>query len=1244
MNNEEIRKKEEIESALAAMVDDDFLETSKDLLAVLGYRSDRTANFPVTADHFIWRFPARNENTDTEQEFRKNVESVELVFQVSSEEIALDDQPMLFEAPTFDEGYVRTFTFFAIELTDKDYPRGKYAQFTREVNKRFIMPVVVFFRVRDCLTIGFVGRRQHRRDPDRDVLEQVTLIKDIRLDNPHRAHLDILFELSLGECANWMRDHNEQENFDGLLAAWLARLDTSELNKRFFNELANWYFWAVNQVTFPDDAGEDEEVRNATSVIRLLTRLIFVWFIKEKGLVPDAIFNPNDLEDILDSLDPQESTYYKAILQNLFFATLNQEMNTPQKPNNRKFRGEGRQHYNITSVYRYKNYFMDPDDALRKFETIPFLNGGLFECLDAPSKGHPAVILRVDGFSDRNDNPLCVPNKLFFSDERSVDLNAAYGTRGRRFKVRGLLHILSSYKFTITENTPIEEEVALDPELLGKVFENLLAAYNPETKVTARKQTGSYYTPREIVNYMTDELLIAYLKNALIVHAESQSIFSVATPASQLDLTGQADPVQTELDVETVSLSDEQKAKIERKLRELFAYNDEPNPFNETDAEVLIRAIDTLKILDPAVGSGAFPMGVLHRLVFILGKLDPGNVQWKDRQIDRASTIPDPIARDNAIDDIEAAFERNELDYGRKLYLIENCIYGVDIQPIATQIAKLRFFISLIVDQQIDDSRENHGVRPLPNLETKFVAANTLIDVDKPLQMQIRNPQIDRKEKELEDVRRRYFTARTPKTKDKYRALDAEIRTEIGRLLKDAGFPDETTEKIAHWNPYDQNVSADWFDPEWMFGVREGFDVVIGNPPYISHDKIPKQLKTEIKDRYQSYEPFADIYCYFVEKAIELQNQRGILSFITSNSYLRAEYGAPIRRLLQTRNRLLRVINIEDSQVFESVIVNIAIIVSCQPTSFTDDSCIVVNSSFSGNSFEDFVQSNGFNCLQAYFNSRSWNLVTPRLAELQRRLESSGRTLEQLRTKIRLGIATGSNEAFLIEENKKRELCERNPVNAEIIKPILRGRDISRYSYTLAGEYILLTKNGINVQRDYPDIYEHLESFGDRFRNRGAQGQHWTNLRACSFYDDFKKEKIVWIELTDSGRFALCNEEIYLLNSAYFLLPPSGIESKFLLGVLNSSTIRFYLGLIAETSGLGTSRWINNYVKEFPIPEATCEQQALIISLVDQILDAKRTNPDADVSDLEKRIDQIVYLLYGLTPEEIAIVEEAETV
>ena len=182
MNNEEVRKKTEIESALAGMIEGDFLEASKELLGVLGYRSERTIELPGTAEDFIQRFRAQNQNTETEQEFLDSVESVKLVFQVTSAEIAPNDQQTLSESPAFDEGYVRSFTFFAIELKDKDYPRGKYAQFTREVNKRFMMPIVVLFRAGDRLTIGFVGRRQHRLDPNRDVLEQVTLIKDIRLD------------------------------------------------------------------------------------------------------------------------------------------------------------------------------------------------------------------------------------------------------------------------------------------------------------------------------------------------------------------------------------------------------------------------------------------------------------------------------------------------------------------------------------------------------------------------------------------------------------------------------------------------------------------------------------------------------------------------------------------------------------------------------------------------------------------------------------------------------------------------------------------------------------------------------------------------------------------------------------------------------------------------------------------------------------------------------------------------------
>ena len=1206
----------DVQRALNNFTDGEIHENATHLLNVLGYQSQRTlSRTENTVTAFLEDFD-RHKRMNRQKALLHEWQTADFLFQLTADEITQHTQETIVfhEDQGIDNTIYYSYLFIAIKLKGDTYSRTALASIAREINKCYAMPALLIFQHGHALTFAIINRRPSQRDGDRDVLEKVTLIKDIDIVNPHRAHLDILAEMSLDA----LYQRYGFTNFLELHRAWQQALDTSELNRRFFKEIADWYFWAVEKVTFPSDTGKEETIRNATRIIRLITRLIFVWFLKEKDLVPNVLFDADEIAELLTNVDADESTYYKAILQNLFFATLNQEMNTPEKPDTRKFRGDGRQHYNITSLYRYKRYFKDPDAALRLFESIPFLNGGLFECLDKPDPDNAKTILRVDGFSDRDDNLLSVPNALFFSEPQAVNLNAVYGTKNSQYTVRGLIHILNRYKFTIAENTPIEQEVALDPELLGQVFENLLAAYNPETGTTARKQTGSFYTPREVVNYMVDESVIAYLQES-----------------------SRHNPLGFR--------------STETKLRHLLAYNDEPHQFTDTEVEHLITAIDTLKILDPACGSGAFPMGILHKLVFLLSKLDPRNAQWRQRQINRvqntiteAEKIDDSVIRESTIEELEReienineAFERNALNYGRKLYLIENCIYGVDIQPIATQIAKLRFFISLIVEQRIDDTRENRGVRPLPNLETKFVAANTLLDVEKPAQMSLRNPEIDTKEQALEEVRRRHFTARTPRTKDRYRQRDAELRAETSTLLKRDGFPSETTEKIAGWDPYDQNVTADFFDPEWMFGITDGFDVVIGNPPYISHDKIAKQLKTKIKNGYQSYQPFADIYCYFIEKAIDLQNEGGILSFITSNSYLRAEYGAPIRNLLHNRNRLIRMLNIEDSQVFESAIVNVSIIVSRKPTNSSDDFCIVVNSPFSGESFEDFVSVNGFNYPQAYFDSKSWNLAEPKLVELQKKLESSGKTLEELNTKIRLGIATGSNEAFLIDEDQKQKFCEKNPINTEIIKPILRGRDISRYSYTLPKQYVLLTKNGVNVEKDYPDIYEHLDSFGDKFKNRGAQGQHWTNLRACSFYDDFKKKKIVWIELSDLGRFALCNDEVYLLNSAYFLLPPSDIDSKFLLGILNSSTIRFYLSLVAETSGMGTSRWINNYVKEFPIPAVAYEQQTGIIRIVNQILEAKIANSDADTADLEQEIDKQVYALYNLTQEDIAIVEEA---
>lgn len=315
----------------------------------------------------------------------------------------------------------------------------------------------------------------------------------------------------------------------------LSRFSVEVLTKEFYQELSDWYAWAITIIRFPNDLNDktDDDKFNNESAIRLITRLIFVWFLKQRHLIPDEFFDENYLiEKLLKNFNPYqmcgllhdegEVKYYTAILQNLFFAMLNSPI-TPRRRygfSERHFRN-GRSDYDNNKLMRYESYFKDPQlfvDLANR--TVPFLNGGLFDCLDDKDKG-----IYYDGFSDseKSKKSLYLPDFLFFIPEANVDLSVWYNDKKKKkVKVRGLIQILKRYNFTVEENTPFDQEVSLDPELLGKVFENLLASYNPETQTTARKQTGSFYTPREIVQYMVDESLIAHLKRTVGEELEPQ--------------------------------------------------------------------------------------------------------------------------------------------------------------------------------------------------------------------------------------------------------------------------------------------------------------------------------------------------------------------------------------------------------------------------------------------------------------------------------------------------------------------------------------------------------------------------------------------------------------------------------------------------------------------------------------------------------------------------------------------------
>ena len=563
---------------------------------------------------------------------------------------------------------------------------------------------------------------------------------------------------------------------------------------------------------------------------------------------------------------------------------------------------------------------------------MPFLNCALFDCLDKQEREQDGGrTLLFDGFSDVKKRQAHIPNGLFFDGER------------------GIIKLFDTYEFTIDENNADDADIALDPELLGKVFENLLGAFNPETKETARKSTGSFYTPREIVDYMVEESLKNHLKTKV--------------------------PALTDEHLE--DLFDKTKA-VER----------EGLPFSDKIAGEVREALYSCKIIDPACGSGAFPMGILHCMVRLFSRLDPNNCDLNDRLIKRyklETNLPrDPLEteseRKERLEALNLQLKEGQHypDYARKLYLIENCIYGVDIQPIATQISKLRFFISLLCDQlrsNWNENVENHGLLSLPNLEAKFVCANTLISLPETEgELELATSGIMKLREKLQENRHRIFTARTYATKDKLKLRDLEIRDQIcekvsstlakpdkkliacqnevirnlqedrkkyeePRLVKKAKpiqaslFGEATQEELSYemvdlnqakrdeideqiryaqkkidsenaksnaenvtaidrlakmvagWDPYDQNATSEFFDPKWMFNIEDGFDIVIGNPPYGA--KLDDRSKEYCVANYISAKTIAkkqkgslDTFSLFVERAYYLAKENGNTIFI----------------------------------------------------------------------------------------------------------------------------------------------------------------------------------------------------------------------------------------------------------------------------------------------------------------------------------------------------------------------------
>lgn len=1186
-----------IKDSLAALAAGDALpQAATRLFAALGYRSTRTLEGQSgSVEDFIAQFPAPTEETESERRFRENATAVHILFQVTDGEINEErlgsSQGTLLDTKNFDDGLNKSYLFLAVELNQPPilppYSRSQYAAFTREINKRFPMPAFLLFRATGGrITLAFVQRRRHKRDDQRRVLGSVSLIRDIDPSQPHRAHLEILAELSLSHRLKWMASHGKPSSFDGLLAALLASLDTQELNKRFYKDLFGWFNRAVAEARFPTN--QTRTLTPEEHVIRLITRMLFVWFIKEKGLVAEELFIEEQVRSLLKNDDlTQGDSYYRAVLQNLFFATLNTRIDK------RGFSAKQQTTHRDFSRYRHQNEMADPERLLALFQTTPLINGGLFDCLDsfdATSAGG----YRIDCFSDHphHRNLLSIPNRLFFAAD-------------------GLVTLFNHYKFTVEENTPIEQEVALDPELLGKVFENLLAAINPETRETARKKTGSYYTPRPVVDYMVEEALVATL-------------------------------------TEKVQPDDGDPAYFQERLRYLLdyedAFNDAHELFEDAEAEAIVGTIAQLKVLDPAVGSGAFPMGILHKLTLALQRLDPENKRWQALQRERASAranaafgTKDQQERNDELLDISQTFERYSGDFGRKLYLIQNSIFGVDIQTVACQIAKLRFFISLAIEQQPNKApSDNYGIKPLPNLETRFVAANTLLALDS-AEGVLTSPHTLELESKLRQNRERYFHANTRDLKLRTRQQDRQLRGALAAELQDTGMVDSDAEKIAAWDPYDQNASTDWFDTGYMFGVVDGFDVVIGNPPYVRADSGDQhlELRQRIKnsDQYETLWEKWDLYISFIEKSYKLLKLGGFTTMIVSDAYCHSKYAQKSQKYFLQNSRILRLDFLSKIQIFDATVRNIIYLFQKADGSYSKPERRVHKLEFGIiNLLSTDIQ-----------NNLSYRIFFPEDNNLQ---SFSIPTINLNRIcYIQKGMVVHAHEKKASGEFKLKDLISDTKDKLHS-KPFVTGKHLARWLPSKNKWLEWGTERAPNLfsSQTFSQMYKVSEKLIsvdmaagiEKLRVAYDNQQLYHNHSAWSFISWHSLSGICNRSIKKQARY--CNEK----SQSSDLPEREKLEEishnfslKFLLGIMNSTVARDFLRANRRSNiHLYPDDW-----KKLPIPNIIFEQQVPIIKLVNQILEAKHTNLSTDTSALEAEIDRLVYQLYGLTTEEIAAVE-----
>ena len=989
---------------------------------------------------------------------------------------------------------------------------------------------------------------------------------------------------------------------------------------------------------------------------KLMGQLAFLYFLQKKGWLGVSV-TQKEIDSKSSNIDENKVFKFSdkkknwgegeiKFIRTLFRRHLEINENTNSKNN---FFDNYLEHLFYDALNKDRGEF----HYFKKFNCkIPFLNGGLFE--------------PYDNYNWENTN-FNIPDSMFSNEDDN-----------------GILDIFDRYNFTINENEPLETEIAVDPEMLGKVFESLL-------NIDERKSKGAFYTPREIVHYMCKESLINFLADKFpkIKKEGFEQLIQMGEFTKEYDLH-----------------LFEMEYKKDKKINE----DDWGIPidilrnFKEIDS-----SISEIKVADPATGSGAFPLGMLNEIIKVRNILTEYFIMSAYFKL-KSETKKAHFQLKEESNQIEKEIRENRSLYNLKLQTLQKSLFGVDIEPSAIEITKLRFWLSIIIDSN------NEVINQLPNLDFNFMVGNSLINTFNKIKLfdeSLLQNMIPQSNEELEQIKlfekeknyeqqelfdliedkidyasklyklhQLYFNENDS---DEKRGIKKDIEdTEwemIENTLQRSGDSDKIKElrelqkekkkpyflwKLEFADVFKNTPRNEISHPSDRGELKGGFDIVIGNPPYIQIQKFSgKQIQKDYEaQKFESFAKTGDIYGLFYEKGNMLLNENGILSFITSNKWMRANYGKKLRKYFSEKTQPLKLIDFGGYKVFESATVDTNILMFRKKEhpnvrSSSDCSEIInqhseelshipkltactIREDFSRETdIAEYVEKNSIKLTN--LSEESWIISTKEEYAIKQRIEEIGTPLKDWDVNINYGIKTGFITAFIISGTKKDELIEADPKSAEIIKPILRGRDVKRYKAEFADLWLIATFPALHLDiEDYQAVKEYLQTFGQKLEQTGDSyidkngnkikcrkrtNNKWFEVQdTIAYFDEFKKEKIVYPDIAEKLTFVLDSSNLFMNNTCYFMNTTN--SNKFVLSVLNSNLMNWYFRNISAQLGKKGLRHFSIYVEKIPIPKISKENQKPFEILVDFILFCKENNFESQSDLFESVIDIMVYGLF----------------